>query len=534
MSSLAAKVSETERRTRPALTAEGLLRRRAAQIPNALALADPPSRDVLRPSRSFRYGDADAAVDALATSFSALGLEPGNRIAMQLPNRVEQPLAMLAAWRAGLTVCALPMLWRRLEITKVIAELKPRALVGVDAFADESPLQSLCEIAANDSSISHVLGFGTELPEGVGSLDEALQAGSGGAAPRGDVTIHGPVLITFTARAGAPIVPVFRAERDLLAQGAMTVMALKLDRGDVILNPYPLTAPTGLALGLMPWLISGCTLLQHQPFDLLGFKQQLVEGGATVTALPQAVLSALEGQMADDPHSRLRRLGRVWSPAELVEARADEAGGPDFDLYPLGDLASLVRRRERGIDPSLVPLGKVQVTGADGHATPFLETTLGAHCGCGEGREIRLRGALCPRGPAHGPLAADGEGFVGTGLCALAHGDGGGALQVVPTADLRAHGGFAIATGELDEVYQSFSGFLDAACFVLPDPIMGDRLLAAVVPKPGRLISIEALHRFLRHHGVAPYKHPERLVTVEAIPRDDQGRVLRDLLAQAA
>jgi mycobactin salicyl-AMP ligase len=100
--------------------------------------------------------------------------------------------------------------------------------------------------------------------------------------------------------------------------------------------------------------------------------------------------------------------------------------------------------------------------------------------------------------------------------------------------ELRAHGGFAIATGDLDDLYRSFSGFLDAACFVLPDPIMGDRLLAAVVPKPGRLISVEALHRFLRHRGVAPYKHRERLITVDAIPRDETGRVVRDQLAQAA
>jgi mycobactin salicyl-AMP ligase len=101
-------------------------------------------------------------------------------------------------------------------------------------------------------------------------------------------------------------------------------------------------------------------------------------------------------------------------------------------------------------------------------------------------------------------------------------------------SELRAHGGFTIATGDLDDLYRSFSGFLDAACFVLPDPIMGDRLLAAVVPKPGRLISVEALHRLLRHRGVAPYKHPEQLITVDAIPRDEAGRVLRDQLAQVA
>jgi non-ribosomal peptide synthetase component E (peptide arylation enzyme) len=532
MSSLAAKVRETERR--PALTAEGLLRRRAREIPDAPALADPPSRDVLRPSRSFCYRDADAAVDALAARFSALGLKPGDRIAMQLPNRVEQPLAMLAAWRAGLAVCALPMLWRHLEIAEAVAALKPKALIGVDAFADESPLQCLCEIAA-EASVSLVLGFGAELPITVTSLDAALDAKIAvvlDSAPQGDA----PLLITFAARAGASLVPVFRAERELLAQGAMTVMALKLDRSDVILNPYPLTAPSGLALGLMPWLISGCTLLQHQPFDAAGFAQQLIEGGATVTALPSAVIAGLQSDGAlDDSRSRLKRLGRVWSPAELAEGPSPEAAEPDFDVFPLGGLVSLVRHRQHGADPTLLPLGKVQVTGADGHKALFLETTLGSASDCGEAREIRVRGPICPRGSTTDEaLAADAQGFVGTGLCALAFGETGGALKLMRGSELRAHGGFAIATGDLDDIYRSFSGFLDAACFVLPDPIMGDRLLAAVVPKPGRLISIEALHRFLHHRGVAPYKHPERLITVDAIPRDETGRVLRDQLAQTA
>ena len=85
----------------------------------------------------------------------------------------------------------------------------------------------------------------------------------------------------------------FHTEDELLAQGAMTVLALSLTRHDVILNPYPLSGATGLALALTPWLISGTTLLQHQPFDYDGFVRQLLDGGATVTALPPSILATL-------------------------------------------------------------------------------------------------------------------------------------------------------------------------------------------------------------------------------------------------
>jgi mycobactin salicyl-AMP ligase len=91
--------------------------------------------------------------------------------------------------------------------------------------------------------------------------------------------------------------------------------------------------------------------------------------------------------------------------------------------------------------------------------------------------------------------------------------------------ELLHHGGLAIAAAELDHLYQSFPGFLDAACFVLPDAIVGDRIFAAMVPAPGQPVSLEALQAFLRDQGVAPYKSPDRLVVVRAIPRDADGAV---------
>ena len=63
---------------------------------------------------------------------------------------------------------------------------------------------------------------------------------------------------------------------------------------------------------------------------------------------------------------------------------------------------------------------------------------------------------------------------------------------------------------------------------MLPDPIVGDRVFAAVVPRPGEPISLETLHQFLAERGVAPYKFPDKLVVVKQIPRDAEGRVPRE------
>ena len=261
------------------LTADGLFRRRASQRPGVTALCDPPNLEALGfgVPKTLSYRDADAAVDALASFFIELGLQPGDTIAAQLPNIALAPLTLLGAWRAGLTVAALPMLWRAHEIGKVCEQVAPKVLTGVSSFVGEKRAETLCAVAAAQMSVRFVLGFGRDLPDGVVSLDEVIDAGQKGRErPMESPPRITPAMITFTARAGAPLVAVARREEELFAQGAMTVLALGLDSRDVILNPYPLTGPAGLSLGLMPWLISGATLAQHHPFDYRVFVEQLV------------------------------------------------------------------------------------------------------------------------------------------------------------------------------------------------------------------------------------------------------------------
>ncbi|MCJ7528339.1 MAG: hypothetical protein MUO37_09595, partial [Methyloceanibacter sp.] len=126
------------------------------------------------------------------------------------------------------------------------------------------------------------------------------------------------------------------------------------------------------------------------------------------------------------------------------------------------------------------------------------------------------------------PLALDADGFVSTGLRAETEAGDGTRLWLKRDPELLHHGGFTLAGCELDQLYQSFPGFLDAACFVLPDPIVGDRIFAAIVPRPSEPVSLEALTRFLEEGQIAPYKFPDKLLVVKQIPRDADGRLLRE------
>ncbi len=530
MNTLAAPQSESPQgigRLSPA----GLLRRHAQRTPDALALLDPPNRPGFAPSRPRRlsFGEADMAVEALAAYFAHVGLAPGDRVVIQLPNLVEGPLALLAAWRAGLTVAAVPMLWRATELARVCEMIEPAGLIGMSSYAGAQPASLLCDVAARRLSIRFVMGFGPDLPDGVSSLDDAILDGPApGFVPRAN---PGPALITFTARAGEPLVPIFRQQQDVLLQGAMTVMALSLDRSDILLNPFPLTGPAGIAMGLAPWLIGGTALVQHDPFDNGVFEQQLLTTGATVTALPDTVLDRMtEERIFADPQCVLRHVGRVWSVPKLGERAATDLP-PDrggFDLYPLGDLACLIETDKPALKRGTVPAGVFQIADGEG-LTSFIETNLLAGPQP-DTKEIAVRGPLVPQPrPAEGamgdPDAKDQHGFVKTGLFGETNSD---RIRVSRDAELIYHGGFTIAASELDGLYQAFLRFLDAACFTLPDPVLGDRIFAAIVPNPSMPVSLAALCNFLEERNVAPYKFPEKLLIVRSIPRDAQGRIQRD------
>jgi len=507
------------------ITAGGLLRRRARQKTDAIALVDPPNRQALSLSAPYRltYAEADMAADALAATFLDLGLAPGDRVVFQLPNFIEMPLALIGAWRAGLTAATIPMLWRANEIASVCDAIEPAALIGISRFADDAPADLLRDVATTRPAVRFVLSFGPNVPVGVVPLSEAMLGGAMGAppafAPRGHA---GPDLITFSARENSPLVPLYRNEDEILAQGAMAVLSLSLDRRDVILNAYPFTGPIGLGTGLAPWLIGGATLVQHDPFEHGVLVQQILTAGATVTALPGSVLEQLaKDDVFTHQHCRLRCVGRVWSVPELAQGRLPPSDHERcaFDLYPLGDLASLLLRTDDNPDRASLPCGRIDLgDGEDG--TAFIETKL-----AGNLQDVSIRGPVMPIGSPAGPAAMDADGFVSTGLYAQVR---DGRFRVAQNPALIYHGGFTIAASELDGLYQAFPGYLDAACFALPDPVVGDRIFAAVAPSPDTPVSLEALHSFLAERGVAPYKFPDKLLIVRNIPRGAGGEIRRE------
>ena len=233
-------------------------RRSSSGARAATAMARPTPRSMRSPPSSSRSGSSPATRSPCSSPISRL-----------------QPLTLLAAWRAGLTVAVLPMLWRGYEIGKVCEAIEPKALIGVSTFAGARPAEELCRVAAPHLFVRFVLGFGQELPDGVASLDEAILPRPGmrplaGSAAQGTGAHH---LHRARRRAAHPR-PSQRGRASRARGDDRACAFARQPRRDP--EPLPLTGPAGFALALAPWLISGAVLAQHQPFDYAVFVQQLL------------------------------------------------------------------------------------------------------------------------------------------------------------------------------------------------------------------------------------------------------------------
>jgi non-ribosomal peptide synthetase component E (peptide arylation enzyme) len=528
----------------------------ARKAPERTALIDPPNRGAFTDGapRRLSFAAAGAAVEALAERFSSLGLAEDDAVAVQLPNTVEAYLVLLGLFRARLIACPVPTPWREHDLKLALSQVAPRALITAVTIDGHAHAEMMRRVAGEQFSVRHVLAFGAEAPDGVVCLDAALEgdADPGKRLPRHRSQAADHVAtVSFEADGATAPRPVPRSHNQLIAAALVHIAAAEISRDDVILTPYPPTGLLPLAACFGPWVLTGATLALHQPFDARALAESLRE--STYTILPPGLLAALSAGRALSPaRGALKRVGCAWPAPYLARDGASSpsrAGDvPIIDLYIFGEAATLALPRAADTVAGRIPLGRIRLGPNDGSGPVVLEARIQggiqkAAGGPALAGSLQVRGAMVPSGPfappggrfAKGGEAADagGGGFVATGVRArICMSDPPSADCLERDRDVIHLGHSALSAPELDRLLRRHSGIEDAAVYAVPDPLLGERLEAAVVPVKGANISVEDLRAYFLSRKVAAHKVPDRAVPVDAIPREESGRVARALLAR--
>ncbi|HEU4360367.1 MAG TPA: AMP-binding protein [Mycobacterium sp.] len=496
-------------------TVDSLLREAAATWPDRVAVAD----DV----GSHSYAELDARADRVAGGFAALGIAPGDRVLLQLPNSAEFAVALFGLLRAG----AIPVLClpghRLAELAHFATVSAAVGLVTTDTAAGFDYRSMAEQLAAAHPQLRHTVLSLAGLPAG--------------DPPELTVDTASPALLLVSGgTTGLPkLIP--RTHDDYVYNATASAKLCRLTGADVYLvvlpaaHNFPLACP-----GLLGAISVGASpVFSTDPSPEAAFGT-IARHGVTVTALVPA-LAKLWAQACD------------WEPVTPVSLRLLQVGGAKL-------AAEDARRVRETLTPGVQQVfgmaeGLLNFTGLDDPAE-LVETTQGRPlCEADELRVVDEAGTEVPAGTegellVRGPYTLNGyfrdesantrsftpDGFYRTGDKVRRRASGH--LEVTGRVkDVILRAGETIAAADLEEHLLAHPAIAAAAAVALPDEQLGEKICAALVFH-GRPVSLAELNRYLDERGVATHTRPDTLLAMPALPVTAIGKVDKKAIAQHA
>ncbi len=520
--------------------------------PDDEALVDAPNRaDFIDGApRRLTWRALAAEADMYATAFLELGLTGDDIVCVQLPNCVELPAVYLACLRLGIVVTPVPVQYREHELEHILGITQPRAIVTAARILHHDHAAMMRGLAARHPSVHTVLAIDA-LPRWEADGDRIAQHEREHPTGANDV-------FTICWTSGTEGVPkgVPRSHNEWLAIPENIILSGGLKPGCHLLNAFPLVNMAGIAGQFLPWLLTGAKLVMHHPFNLGVFLTQVKDEAIDYTVAAPAILATLAQNpdlMAGLEGSRLRAIGSGGGPlAEWTVRVFTERYGIDvINYFGTNEGASLTASALDLPDPAL-RASYFPRFGVEGYEwklpvaqrvrTRLVDPDTGLDIDTpGTPGELRVRGpAIFPgyfRAPDMTARAFDSQGYYRTGDLFEIAGERRELYRFVGRLkDIIVRGGFNISSEELEALLLAHPKVREAAIVGYPDDNLGERVCAVVVPQAGATLALPELVAFLRtEKKVASYKLPEKLLLLDALPRNPVGKVLkRDLRTTVA
>ncbi|HQJ88333.1 MAG TPA: class I adenylate-forming enzyme family protein [Methanoregulaceae archaeon] len=506
-------------------------------MPNVTTLLDarlvPESRTAyVQPDRgvSLTYRDLRAMTNRLARGLIELGVERKDRICIYLDSSAEYLVGYLASWRMGAVAVPTNIVYRERELAHAINDAGAVAIITdregakvARAIAGDCPTLRLRIVVGGRESGE--IGW-EELQRGDPvmrpvhcSFDDLCHiqytAGTTGR-PKGAMLSHGAWITAL------------EAERE----------ALSLVPGDVYLGIYPM-GHVGCSWGLAT-LRAGGTWVALSRFSLDAYLTLARAYRPTVLAGMPPVIHALvhAGPEADQALRSARVIisgGGSLLPS-IWEAFDRRFGIPVANAYGLSETIVIgsgtvtlpaYPHLTRGYRSVGVPVGYTEVRVVDVD-NPGLELPPGT------AGEIAIRGPSVAAGYWNQPEATAAvfreDGWFLTGDIGVMDEDG--VLFITDRKkDMIIMSGWKIYPTEVENVIIGHDAVQDVAVYGIPDERRGEIPVAAVVPVPGRSLTLDDLRKFCEDQ-LAGYKIPRRLELVESLPRVHGWKLLRRTLRE--
>lgn len=497
------------------------------------ALTSPDAVAVRQGGTDLTYAGLDRASAAFAARLRALGVEPGDRVALVAPNVLAFPVAYYAILRAGAVVVPMNPLLKAGEVAYTLRDCGARAVVAFALFAEEVG-------AAGAETGTEVVVVAP------GEIEGAPPAGTAPEAePDLEVVERAPddvaVILYTSGTTGRPK----GAELSFanLRSNVLTCVETLFGNGpdDVLFGGLPLFHSFGQTCALNTSVAGGSCLTLLPRFDPREALEVVTRDKVTIFLGVPTMYMALLGVRDRDAHDtstvRLGVSGGSSLPVEVLSSVEEAFGLKVLEGYGLSETSPVAsfNHPDRPRKPGSVgvPIRGVEMALArppqdddeDGAASDGVELLDPADTDAVG--EVVVRGENIMLGYRGDPDATRGairDGWFHTGD--LARRDADGYYFIVDRVkDLIIRNGFNVYPREVEEVLYAHPAVAEAAVVGVPDPAHGEEVGALVQLKEGAEVGEDELRDFVAQR-IAAFKYP-RVIRFGAVPKGPTGKVLK-------
>ena len=490
----------------------------------ALSAGKPAAKTalILPDGRTLSYGALFARAGQLANRLVALGVQPGDRIAVQVEKSAEVLILYLASLRAGAVYLPLNTGYTGTEIAYFLGDAEPRLfVVSPAAAADAAPLAAaagatLCTLGDDGRSGTLLDGLDA-LPT---AFDDVTRAPDDLAA------------ILYTSGTTGRSKGAMLSHANLLSNARTLAAAWRFGPEDELLHALPIYHTHGLFVATNVSLFAGAAIRLLPRFDLdalfAGMKSATVMMG--VPTFYTRLLGDTRLDRAATAGMRLFVSGSAPLLAETHRAWQEATGHMILERYGMTETNMNTsnpyegERRPGTVGP---PLAGVTIR--------VVDETSGVPLPAGEVGMIEVKGPNVFQGYWRMPekTAAEfrADGFFITGDLGRMSEDG--YVEIVGRGkDLVITGGLNVYPKEVETEIDLLDGVEESAVIGLPHDDFGEAVTAVVVRQPGAAISETEIMSVLSGR-LAKFKLPKAVFFADALPRNTMGKVQKKLLREA-
>lgn len=504
---------------------DSILSNGAATWPDVTAIVDT--------QRSYTFAELDATADLVAARLAALGLRPGDRVLLQLPNTTQFAVAFFGLLRAGVVPVMCLSGHRSAELSHFAGVSGAVGLVITDTAAGFDFRTMAAELQKDHPALRHIIVDGDPGDYlGWSALTDPAGDAPTAAPARGDVDPAEPALLLVSGgTTGLPkLIP--RTHDDYVYTAFASAQEYLMTSEDTYLvalpagHNFPLGCP-GL-LGAMT--VGAPTVFTHDPspenaFALIDKHHVTVTG--LVNALAKVWAQACDWEPVLPTSLRVVQVGGSRMTADEAKFILDNLTGGLSQIFGMAEGMLNFTRPGDPVDVLLhtqgrpmSPLDEMLVVDEHGDAVAP-----------GQEGELLVRGPNTINGYYRAEEAnarsfsPDGYYRSGDRVRIFADGPLAGYVEVTGRIkDVIHRGGETVSASDLEEHLFAHPGIYAAAAVAMPDEYLGEKICAAVVFS-GKALTLAELNSFLDSRGVSAHTKPDMLAPLPALPKTAVGKV---------